>query len=928
MSDRISKLHSLGQSIWYDNIQRRLLENGELEELIRRGDIRGVTSNPSIFNNAIAKTNDYDTALIPMAWAGWPADQIFYELAIEEIRAAADLFEPLFSETGGGDGYVSLEVSPFLAQTTEGTVAEAKRLWQAVNRPNLMIKIPATLAGIHAVEQTIAEGINVNVTLIFSLVRYAEVMQAYLRGLEQRAALGQPVGNIASVASFFVSRVDTKVDQRLQTLERTGGAKSEIASRLYGKAAIANAKLAYAQFLEVFNSERFQRLRELGARVQRPLWASTSTKNPDYRDVIYVEELIGPDTVNTVPPQTLDAFRDHGEARLSLTEDLDQARQTVAELESLGISMDRVTLELEEEGVKAFSDAFSSLLKAIEDRRAVAGEQLGPLQADVRARVGQLEKDSYVPRLFNADPTLWTQDPAGQAEVRRRLGWLDLPITSRASVPEYEQFRDDVLAAGFSRVLLLGMGGSSLAPEVFSRMGKKVLCEHGTKALELTILDSTDPGQVRAADRQNPVEKTLFIVSSKSGTTSEINAYFDFFWAKAVTKLGVRAGSHFVAITDPGTALEKLGREREFRRVFLANSQVGGRYSALTAFGLVPACLSGLDLNRLLDSAAWMARQCAPEVIPGRNPGLVLGAMMGEAALQGRDKLTFLTTPDWEPFGAWLEQLVAESSGKQGRGILPVAGEPVNRPGRYGRDRLFVSIQVNGAADDRLTALQNAGHPVIRFSVKDVYDLGAEIYRWEFATATACSILGINAFDQPDVQDNKTRTAAMISEFSRSGCLPEPAPIWEADGICVYGHAFPGMERAGTIADVLRAFLEQGNPADFVAINAYLPRDDRNEYRLRRLRKKIGQMSGLATTLGFGPRFLHSTGQYHKGGPNKGLFIEITTEPKRDLDIPGAPVSFKTLEQAQALGDLEALLARDRRAIRINIPEGDVRRLS
>ncbi len=369
------KLHEAGQSVWYDNIQRSLLKNGELAGMIERGEIRGVTSNPTIFMNAITKSHDYDNSLLPLINAGLSNEEIFFCLAIEDIQAAADLFKSLYETSAGEDGYVSLEVSPFLANDTAGTLAQAKELWQRVHRPNLMIKIPATKAGIPAITDAIAAGINVNVTLIFSLERYGEVMDAYLTGLERRAAAGLPVSGIASVASFFVSRVDTKVDGRLQEMLKTGGPQASSISALLGKAAIANARLAYAEFKKVFSKERFKKLQEKGARVQRPLWASTSTKNPAYRDVMYVEELVGPDTVDTVPPQTLVAFLDHGEVRQSLEENLEAAKQALADLEALGISMDEVTRVLEEEGVQSFSDAFTVLLKAVEGRRNAAVER-------------------------------------------------------------------------------------------------------------------------------------------------------------------------------------------------------------------------------------------------------------------------------------------------------------------------------------------------------------------------------------------------------------------------------------------------------------------------------------------------------------------------------------------------------------------------
>jgi transaldolase len=373
----IERLHLLGQSIWYDNIQRRLLENGELAGMIARSEIRGITSNPSIFQNAIARSHDYDQAMMPMALDGRPAEDIFAKLAFDDIRAAADLFIPLYEKTNGGDGYVSLEVNPFLAHDTQGTIREAQILWNAIQRPNLMIKIPGTVEGIPAIWKSIASGINVNVTLIFSLARYSQIIDAYQSGLEERLEKGLLLSGLASVASFFVSRVDTKVDARLQTKLANGGDQAELIQSLLGKAAIANAKLAYEIFCKNFNNERFLKLQEKGAKKQRPLWASTSTKNPTYPDIMYVEELIGPDTVNTVPPQTLTAFLDHGDPKITLGCDAEGARAIMDKLKKIGVDIDVVTQELEQEGVKAFSDAYEILLKTIGERKIIAQSSQG-----------------------------------------------------------------------------------------------------------------------------------------------------------------------------------------------------------------------------------------------------------------------------------------------------------------------------------------------------------------------------------------------------------------------------------------------------------------------------------------------------------------------------------------------------------------------
>jgi transaldolase / glucose-6-phosphate isomerase len=908
----IDQLHLYGQSIWYDNIQRSMLENGRMANLISDRDIRGVTSNPAIFNNAIARSNDYDAALVPMSWAGWTAEQIFNQLALEDIRAAADLFADLYHDTQGGDGYVSLEVSPILAHDTDGTLAEARRLWKVVDRPNLMVKIPATLEGLPAIREAIADGININVTLIFSLERYAAVMEAYLTGLEKRSAAGMPLGHVASVASFFVSRVDTKIDAKLQELSRGEGKTGEEAAELFGKAAIANAKLAYAAFQEVFQTKRFEVLKEKGAHVQRPLWASTSTKNPNYRDVIYVEELIGADTVNTMPPPTLDAFRDHGRARLSIIEDLDGAREQLLRLEALGISMAQVTHELEVEGVQAFADAYRALMKTIDERRTAAAAELGSLQTAVSLRVAEMERSGFARRFFEHDARLWTQDPGGQEEIRMRMGWIEAPVISRALLPQLEDFVKEVHAEGLTHAVLLGMGGSSLAPEV-----TRLVSGVGEGGLDLLILDSTDPGQVAATLAWSPLEKTLYIVSSKSGETAEVNAFFEYFWAEAEKRLGVKGKLHFIAVADPGTKLDKQARELKFHAVFNADSNVGGRNSALTAFGLVPAALMGVDPNQFLGRAEWMARQCAVTIPAGRNPGFVLGAVLGEGARSGRDKVTFVADSLWSPLGAWLEQLIAESSGKEGMGILPVENEPA--ADTYANDRLFVYLRSSGEKDALAATMRSSGHPVLTIQASDPGDLSAEFYRWMVATAVACAVLGVNSFNQPDVQDAKDRTVRKMNEFTAAGKFDEGLPIWESSGASVFGTSFPGLKPGMNLKDLIENFLSAAKEGDYVAINAYVPRNPVNIAKLQSLRERVISLTGLATTLGFGPRFLHSTGQLHKGGPNTGLFLQITSEPEVDLDIPNQGISFATLERGQALGDLEALQARGRRVIRVHL---------
>ena len=890
MSESIKKLTNLGQSLWYDNIQRKLLVNGELKAMIERGDIRGVTSNPTIFQNAIAKTNDYDAALTPLAWAGWDAEKIFWQLAIEDIQEACDLFRPLYEESKAGDGYVSLEVSPYLARDTEGTIKQAQELWDRVNRPNLMVKIPATKEGIPAIRASIAAGINVNVTLIFSLSRYAEVMNAYLEGIEQRVAKDLPVQHVASVASFFVSRVDSKVDPKLAE-----------DSPLRGKAAVANAKLAYEQFEAIFTSPRFASLKaRFRARVQRPLWASTGTKNPKYSDTLYVDELIGPDTVNTVPPATLDAFRDHGIAKLTVTQDLEGIQKIFVDLKALGISMSTVVQELEDEGVQAFADAFKTLLAAIEERRKTAASSLGTLADSVSVRLSQLEQISFPKRFWNHDVTLWsgTDDPEGQAEAAKRLGWLDSIEDARKRLDGYLAFAKQVHDEKIDRVLVIGMGGSSLTAEVLSSL----LAQFGVMAkLSLAILDSTDPQQVAQAFEDYPPDKSLYIVASKSGGTAELMAAFDYIW-----KLSNGNGSRFIVTTDAGTSLQKLAEERGFRKVFNADPNVGGRFSALTDFGLVPAALLGMDFEKLLGSAERMRKQSLADMPAARNPGMALGALIAESALMGRDKLTVLADAQVSALAGWVEQVIAESSGKHGKGILPVALEPLGKPEEYGNDRLFVYLKSNGELEAGIVELKKSGFPVIEFPVKDPYDLGAEFFRWEIAISTACSILGINAFDQPDVQDSKLRTIAKIKDYQTTGKLAE------ADLV-----DFKDAQKA------IDEFLADPQAGEFVTINAYLPRNAEMIEAIQSLRTAIRARTKLPVTAGFGPRFQHSTGQFHKGGPNKGRFIQFVYDAEKDMDIPGQGLTFGTLIRAQALGDYEALKAAGRKALRIRLSKPD-----
>jgi transaldolase/glucose-6-phosphate isomerase len=520
--------------------------------------------------------------------------------------------------------------------------------------------------------------------------------------------------------------------------------------------------------------------------------------------------------------------------------------------------------------------------------------------------------------LWEGDPSLWTEDAGGQAEIRKRLGWLRLPIGSQARLPSIQSLAGDIARSGIDRFLLLGMGGSSLAPEVMSLVFQDP--DEGTGGMRATfaVLDSTDPAQVRQAGQDFPPAESLYLVSSKSGGTAEVNAMLEHFW-----QISGADGSRFVAITDPGTSLESLSTLRKFCATRLADPAVGGRFSVLADYGLLPMALMGYDVRKFLECAAAMMNECRAEVPATRNPGLVLGAILGEAALAGRDKLTILADPQCAAFGSWLEQLIAESSGKQGRGIVVVDGEPLMPASSYRDDRLFVYFRVDGRHASQAADLLAAGQPVLEFPVADATSLVAEFYRWEAATAIACHILGVNAFDQPDVQDNKERTRIKIDAY-RKGLSLDTAEALVASRD---GRGYSNQDLRGSdLADLLEAFLGLARQGDYIAINAYLPRNASMQHALTDLRTKILVRTGCATTLGFGPRFLHSTGQLHKGGPASGLFLQITADPIEDIEIPasgaetGKRLTFGALERAQALGDYEALQARGRRILRLHFP--------
>jgi transaldolase/glucose-6-phosphate isomerase len=925
----VKALETHGQAVWLDFLARGFVAKGDLTALIDNDGLKGVTSNPSIFEKAIASSDEYDAAVgKALAKRDLPVAELFERVAVEDIQSAADVLRPVYDQLDGADGFVSLEVSPYLANDTKGTIAEAERLWKDVRRKNLMVKVPATEAGLPAIEHLIGEGININITLLFSQKVYLQVVEAYLAGLEKYVAKGGDPSHIASVASFFVSRIDSVVDKKLdEKIAQANDPMEKVRlAALRGKVAIANAKLAYKHYKRLFSGARWEKLAAKGAKPQRLLWASTGTKNKAYSDVLYVEELIGPNTVNTMPPATLEAFRDHGRLRNSLEENVHDAEHTLAELEQTGISLDEITAELVEDGVKLFADAADKLYGAVAHKRAaVLGTGLDRQQISLADGIGKAvdkaaeewRASAKVRRLWQRDSSVWT----GRDEDKW-IGWLTSPAA--ADIADYEDFAKRVKGQKFSDAVVLGMGGSSLGPEVLARTFAK---KSGFPKLH--VLDSTDPAQVRHLEEKIDIARTLFIVSSKSGGTTEPNAMKDYFFARVSEAIGAgQAGHRFIAVTDPGSSLEKAAKKLGYARVFYGDPAIGGRYSVLSPFGLVPAASAGISVRNMIQHARAMARSCGTDVPPSENPGVKLGLAIGLAGLEGRDKVTIVSSAAIADFGAWAEQLIAESTGKEGKGLIPIDGEPLGETSVYGSDRFFIDIRTEDESDpehdEKLAALEQAGHPVVRIVMKSADHIGQEFFRFEVATAVAGSVLGINPFDQPDVESAKIKTRELTAAFEKTGALPAETPALstpEADLYTDEANVAALREKGadGSLKSWLKAHLARAHDGDYVALLAYVEHNAAHIDALQAVRLAVRDQRRLATCAQFGPRFLHSTGQAYKGGPDEGVFLQITADDAADLAIPGQQASFGVIKAAQARGDFDVLTERGRRALRVHL---------
>ncbi|HCC49058.1 MAG TPA: transaldolase [Elusimicrobia bacterium] len=891
------EVRKTGQSLWLDDLSRDLLFSGALGRYIADRAVTGLTSNPSIFEKALAGEY-YAAPMKELAALETPAGEIFEVLAVEDIQRAADMLLPAFDAAGGLDGFVSMEVSPRLAFDAARTESEGLRLAARIGRPNLMIKVPATKEGLLAGENLLKAGVSVNFTLIFSVDRYRAVTQAYTAALSWRARNGLPAGSVASVASFFVSRIDTAVDKALKDLP--GGAG------LPGRAGIANSLLAYRLYRELFYCPGFK---ASGLPPQRILWASTSVKDPAYRPSLYMEQLALGGSVNTAPGEALEAYFADGQPdRAPLEARYAAAEAHFAELKKLGIDFPAILRDLEKDGIEKFARSHDGLLARIERERQAALNPAAPDWAPAGAEQAfqALAALNFPARFWKKDTTLWSG--AGEKkQAAAALAWPDAPFKLLPKAKEIVKFASEIVEEGFTSVVLLGAGGPALAAEALRGAFQN------PRFPRLFVTDTDNPAWLEAVRAQLDLKRTLF-VCAWDGACAGPEARQKYFWS-LVKKAGVKEpGRNFIAITAPDAPLEKLAHLKKFRRVFTDAAGAGG-FSALSWAALLPAALCGADVNRLLERAIDLASQTRETDI-SKNPGCALGALLARYAAAGRDKLTLQAPVRLRQFAAWAEHLLAGSLGPGG--VIPVSGEQLMEPDKYQADRFFVRLRLQGfddpAEDKALEALARAGHPVYTITLRDTCDLGGEFFRWQTAAAAAGALLGLNPF-APWAADCES-----LAALAKTGKLPAPKPDFSSERMAVY--ASPALKAAGGIAgydDVFWSVFSTLGEKEYISLLAYLPPEAKVESALARLRGTLARYTSSACALSWGSRCLYSAGRLHREGPDKGVFVILTSQARKDILVPGEKYTFWQLETAQAGGDFDALVSKGRRVLRLHL---------
>ena len=893
----IQSVHALGQSLWLDNIRRDSIDSGELADRVAAGELRGMTSNPTIFESAILSSENYTVDLRRFSQAGWTADKIFDQLVIDDIRAAADAFLPLFEQTNGGDGFVSIEVNLEFADDTTKISAEAMRIWAAVNRPNAMIMIPATLAGLPAIESSIRAGINVNATLIFSLGRYIEVMEAYMTGLEGRLEDGGSLDHVTSVASFFVSRIDTVLDEQLQEIIQRGGAEGERASSLLGKVAIANSKLAYGQFVATFQGERFQHLAAHGARIQKPLWASTSTKNPEYPDTYYVDHLIGPDTVNTLTETTLQAFKDHGTPEMTLTENISTARSQLQALHNLGISLVDVTERLETQGVSKFVASYRSILRTIEEKTMVFQKELGTLEPNMRETLAELERNEVGKRLWQEDVTLWVERDREKAQVRHWLGWLSEPAKMSTGVAELIHFTEEALTSEISALVLIGSGYESFTADMLVR----ILAP--PDGFDFHAINTANPDEIRAIQREISPEATLYLIVNSSSGEGIVESLRSTFWEHAARKLGEQTGDHFIVISKDGSNLHNWTAEQGIQKIIEADDHVDLWCSPFNWPSLLPAALAGADLHSFVRGGVKMTRACGPLVGVAQNPGLFLGSVLAAAFRSGREKVTLFADPPLEPILKWIENLLAAVRGREGRGLISIRGEPSGPWNAYSDDRLLVYLRGSGAMGRRLNEWVGAGIPVLVLETNTKPEqIGELLVQWQIGAAIAQHLLSVNPTEVDALHRSRAEFQHVLQRLERKGELPDDDPLWQGDGVQLRAASWDLKFTGGGLPEVIDFILGEAQKARGLGLRLYTPISQALQGKVARLRRALRDQLGLFSLTGSAEFDLGSDCCLHEI-----VYLILMVKPRKDAAIPGKAYTFGQLFEGQALSDLAVI---------------------
>ena len=898
----IQELNQQGQSVWLNYLRRAMLESGQLRHLIETMGIQGITINPAIFERAITYSADYDQVLTQLLAEGLPIKQMYEALVIDDVQRAADCLHPIFEATKGRDGFVSLPLDPALADDVVGLIAMTRHLLHEANRANVMIEIPATEAGIAAIRQLFAEGTSVHVTHVFSQAVYEQVAQAYLDGIE--AYLDEySVWRIvpSSVVSVAISQVDNVVDELLDGTGRPD---------LQGEAGLALAKILHSRQRFIFSGSRWEKLMRRGVQIQRLLWTRLTPKSFVYPDTHYVGALLGANTVLNVSPGMFNALRHRERPVNTLTAHVTLAYAHFDRLAEVGIDMKSVLADLQARSFAAYQTAYERLVASTARKRNEMEAEWEPMVVEVGTQATAVTEslqnmcdNRIMGRIWTHDHTVWQEQPH---QIKDRLGWLHIMDVMQENVDRLQSFTQSLVNQGFDRAVFIGMGGYTQAATMYNDIFANTNQSH----LKLDVLTTIDPDALLHHAEQMNLQKTLFVIVSKVGKTLETISLFKYFYNWVVNALGeAEAGQHFIAITNPGSPLVTIARDYHFRQVFIDDPHINGRFTALSYSGLVPAALTGVDLDKLLNRAQAMSCNASSCNCPltGDNLAAKLGTLIAEMAKTGHDKLTFIISPAIAPLGDWIEQLIAASTGKQGVGILPVVGEDIGSPEAYGDDRLFVYLKLAGdnTFDQPVHVLQQSGFPLVQLQLRDLYDVGGQIFLWQMATAVAAHHLGIHPFDQPDIEANKQLTDLLIQGYQATGDLPPDnfSPL---------------------TAESLQEFLALAQPGDYISLQAFLTPTPAVQKSLHTLRMQLQRQTGMATTITYGPHILHTTGQLHKGG-GKGLFIQLISDVSIDISIPaglGYPITqltFGKLRQIQAYSDAQTLQKARRQVLRFNL---------